>query len=110
MNNEPEIVLDDEHELVIERVAAIDVAKASGKVCMRMPHPSRPSAVMQASVNSVPARSDVLSRTVPPTERQSRSTVAAEEARSRYLVDEFVPRRLTMTQRSRIRLVVGARR
>ena len=42
MNNEPEIVLDDEHELVIERVAAIDVAKASGKVCMRMPHPSRP--------------------------------------------------------------------
>jgi hypothetical protein len=68
------------------------------------------SAVMQASVNSVPARSDVLSRTVPPTERQSRSTVAAEEARSRYLVDEFVPRRLTMTQRSRIRLVVGARR
>jgi transposase len=42
LNNEPEIVLDDEHELVIERVAAIDVAKASGKVCMRMPHPSRP--------------------------------------------------------------------
>ena len=42
MNNEPEIVLDDEHELVIERVAAIDVAKASGKVCMRMPHPGRP--------------------------------------------------------------------
>jgi hypothetical protein len=68
------------------------------------------SAVMQASVNSVPARSDVLSRTVPPTERQSRSTVAADEARSRYLVDEFVPRRLTMTHRSRIRLVVGARR
>jgi hypothetical protein len=68
------------------------------------------SAVTQASVNSVPAPSDVLSRTVPPTERQSRSTVAAEEARSRYLVDEFVPRRLTMMQRSRIRPVVGARR
>jgi hypothetical protein len=68
------------------------------------------SAAMQASVNSVPARSDALSRTVPPTRRQSRSTVAAEEAGSRYLGDEFVLRRLTMTQRSRIRLVVRARR
>ena len=67
------------------------------------------SAAVQASVNSVPARSDALSRTVPPTERQSRSTVAAEEARSRYLGDD-VPRRLTMTQGSRIRLVVRARR
>jgi hypothetical protein len=68
------------------------------------------SAAMQASVNADLARSDALSRTVPPTERQSRSTVAAEEARSRYLVDELVPRRPTMTQRSRIRRVVGARR
>jgi hypothetical protein len=68
------------------------------------------SAVMQTSVNAVPARSDVLSRTVSPTERQSQSTVAAEEARSRYLVDDFVPRRLTMTQQSRIRLGVEARR
>jgi transposase len=30
-----------DHELVIERVCAIDVAKASGKVCVRLPHPSR---------------------------------------------------------------------
>ena len=37
MNNEPEIVLDDEHELVIDRGAAIDVAKAAGKVCARLP-------------------------------------------------------------------------
>jgi len=28
---------DAEHELVIERVAAIDVAKAAGKVCVRLP-------------------------------------------------------------------------
>lgn len=65
---------------------------------------------MQASADSVPARSDVLSRTLSPRDRQSRWTVAAEEARSRYLVDEFVPRRPTMAHRSRIRLVVGARR
>jgi len=28
---------DAEHELVIERVAAVDVAKAAGKVCVRLP-------------------------------------------------------------------------
>ncbi len=33
----PEVIVDDEHELVIERVCAIDVAKASGKVCVRLP-------------------------------------------------------------------------
>jgi transposase len=34
---EPEEIPDAEHELVVERVAAIDVAKASGKVCVRTP-------------------------------------------------------------------------
>jgi hypothetical protein len=29
-------------EQILERVAAIDVAKASGKVCTRVPHQSRP--------------------------------------------------------------------
>jgi transposase len=31
----------DEHEQIVERVAAIDVAKASGMVCTRVPHPAR---------------------------------------------------------------------
>src|SRR5262245_21589951 len=35
----PEEIPDAEHELLIERVAAIDVAKASGKVCVRIPRP-----------------------------------------------------------------------
>ncbi|MEU8865551.1 hypothetical protein [Streptomyces umbrinus] len=26
---------------LVERIAAIDIAKASGMVCMRLPHPSR---------------------------------------------------------------------
>jgi transposase len=39
---EPQEIEDEEHEQVVERVAAIDVAKASGKVCTRVPHPSRP--------------------------------------------------------------------
>ena len=28
----------DEHEQIVERVAAMDVAKASGMVCLRVPH------------------------------------------------------------------------
>jgi len=32
----------DEHEQIVERVAAIDVAKASGMVCLRVPHESIP--------------------------------------------------------------------
>jgi transposase len=31
----------DEHEQIVERVAAIDVAKASGMVCTRVPHPAK---------------------------------------------------------------------
>lgn len=36
---EPEEIPEKEHERIVARVAAIDVAKASGKVCTRTPHP-----------------------------------------------------------------------
>jgi transposase len=39
---EPQEIEDEEHEQVLDRVAAVDVAKASGMVCTRVPHPSRP--------------------------------------------------------------------
>ena len=39
---EPEEIQDEEYEQVLERVCAIDVAKASGTVCTRVPHESRP--------------------------------------------------------------------
>ena len=39
---EPQEIEDEEHEQILERVAAIDVAKASGMVCTRVPHPGRP--------------------------------------------------------------------
>jgi transposase len=39
---EPQEIEDEEHEQVWERVAAVDVAKASGTVCIRVPHPGRP--------------------------------------------------------------------
>ena len=44
MMREAQEVEDEEHEQILERVCAIDVAKASGKVCTRVPHPSRPGA------------------------------------------------------------------
>jgi transposase len=39
---EPQEIQDEEYEQVVGRVAAVDVAKASGVVCTRVPHPSRP--------------------------------------------------------------------
>jgi transposase len=39
---EPEEIEDEQHEQILERVAAIDVAKASGQVCTRVPHAARP--------------------------------------------------------------------
>jgi transposase len=39
---EPQEIEDEEHEQILERVCAIDVAKVSGMVCTRVPHPSRP--------------------------------------------------------------------
>lgn len=39
---EPQVIDVEDREEVVERVAAVDVAKASGKVCTRAPHPSIP--------------------------------------------------------------------
>jgi transposase len=39
---EPQEIEDEEYEQVVERVAAVDVAKVSGMVCTRVPDPSRP--------------------------------------------------------------------
>jgi len=38
---EPQEIEDEEHEQILGRVAAVDVAKASGMVCARVPHPCR---------------------------------------------------------------------
>jgi len=51
----PQVIDDEQHERVYERVAAVDVAKDSGMVCSRMPHPSRPGA-RQSAVWTVKAR------------------------------------------------------
>jgi len=51
----PQVIDDEEHERVHERVAAIDVAKDSGMVCARLPHPARPGA-RRSTVWTVKAR------------------------------------------------------
>ena len=59
MAKEPETIEDAEYEQIVERVAAIDVAKASGMVCIRMPHPSRPGRRL-SRVQEVPATTNAI--------------------------------------------------
>jgi transposase len=59
--SKPQVIDDEDHERVHERVAAVDVAKDSGVVCTRMPHPSRPGA-RQSTVWTVKARMGAVGR------------------------------------------------
>jgi transposase len=52
--SKPQVVDDEEHDRVFERVTAVDVAKAAGMVCTRVPHPSRPG-TRRSTVREVPA-------------------------------------------------------
>lgn len=51
----PQVVPDEDHEVVYERVAAVDVAKASGVVCLRTPDPGRPGRYVNRIWDNVPA-------------------------------------------------------
>jgi hypothetical protein len=51
----PQVIPDEDHEVVYERVAAVDVAKASGVVCMRTPDPARPGRYASQIWDNVPA-------------------------------------------------------
>jgi transposase len=51
----PRVVPDEDHEVVYERVAAVDVAKASGVVCLRAPDPARPGRFASRIWDEVPA-------------------------------------------------------
>jgi transposase len=56
----PQVIDDAEHERVHDKVAAIDVAKDSGMVCTRTPHPSRPGA-RRSTIWTVQARRNAIS-------------------------------------------------
>jgi len=51
----PQVVPDEDHEVICERVAAVDVAKASGVVCVRTPDPGRPGRFVNRIWENVPA-------------------------------------------------------
>ena len=51
----PQVIDDQEHERVYDRVAAVDVAKASGVVCLRAPDPARPGRFASRIWDEVPA-------------------------------------------------------
>jgi transposase len=51
----PRVIPDEDHEVVYERVAAVDVAKASGVVCLRAPDPRRPGRFVNRVWDDVPA-------------------------------------------------------
>jgi transposase len=55
----PQVIDDQEHERVHDRVAAIDVAKDTGMVCTRTPYPARPGA-RRATVWTVKARMNAI--------------------------------------------------
>jgi transposase len=55
----PQVIDDEDHDRVHERVAAIDVAKDSGVVCTRTPQPSRPGA-RRSTVWTVKARKNAI--------------------------------------------------
>jgi len=55
----PQVIDDEEHERVYDRVAAVDVAKDAGMVCTRTPHPSRPGA-RQSTIWTVKARMNAI--------------------------------------------------
>jgi len=59
VGSEPVEVEAEEYEQIVERVAAIDVAKASGEVCTRVPHPSIPGKRI-TRVWSVEATTDAI--------------------------------------------------
>ena len=59
MSKKPQVIDDEERERVHERVAAVDVAKDTGMVCTRLPHPSRPGA-RQSTVWTVRARTGAI--------------------------------------------------
>jgi transposase len=51
----PQVIDDEDHERVHDRVAAVDVAKDAGVVCTRIPHRSRPGA-RRSTIWTVKAR------------------------------------------------------
>ena len=68
MSTEPVEIEAEEYEEIVERVASIDVAKASGEMCTRVPHPSIPGRrvtrvwSVEATTNAIVELAEQLAR------------------------------------------------
>jgi hypothetical protein len=76
----------EEHQQIVERVAAIDVAKASGMVCTRVPHQTTPGKRITrvwevAGGCCVTARRDTLELRPPPDQMANASSWNAAATR-----------------------------
>jgi transposase len=85
----PQVIDDEEHERVHERVAAIDVAKDSGVVCTRTPHPSRPGA-RRSTVWTIKARENAIGRLGRQLARDGIEMVTLESASGYWRIWFFV--------------------
>jgi hypothetical protein len=85
----PQVIDDRERERVHERVAAVDVAKDTGMVCTRMPHPARPGA-RRATVWTVQARMNTIGQLGRQLKRDGIEIVTLESASGYWRIWFFV--------------------
>ena len=81
----PQVIDDEEHERVHDRVAAVDVAKDAGVVCTRTPHPSRPGA-RRSTVRTVRARMKTIRTLGRQLKKDGIEVVTLESTGARVLV------------------------
>ena len=81
----PQVIDDEEHERVHDRVAAVDMAKDAGVVCTRTPHPSRPGA-RRSTVRTVRARMKTIRTLGRQLKKDGIEVVALESTGARVLV------------------------
>jgi hypothetical protein len=79
---QPQVIPDEDHEVSYERVASVDVAKASGVVCMQTPDSSRPGRFVnriwdgrrfEPRTNACTCRRRILLRHEPPFDARGRA-------------------------------------
>ncbi len=107
---EPQELQDEEYEQVVGRVAAVDVAKASGMVCTRVPHPSRPGRRV-TKVWEVDATTNAITELADHLVRQGIEKVTVESTSDywRPFVRHEVPRSRAEVKGLRLRPVAAGR-
>ena len=88
----PQVIDDEEHERIHDKVAAIDVAKDAGVVCTRTPHPSRPGA-RRSAIWTVKARMNTIRALGRQLKKDGIEIVTLESTSDYWRIWFFVPRR-----------------